>query len=676
MSKVPLEGIKTGYRSAQKLSAQLEEIQEAFDNTVSRDGSTPNEMLADLDMNNNRILNLPAPTSMVEPLRLMDLDEDQIIYIDTGGGGGGGDVTPIVQTVINGDTTHVPSSDAVFDHVATAIADAAGGGGGIAAIPLAEKGAANGVAPLDASGVVSLTYLPDGVPNGLATLDNSGKVPVSQLPTIPGGGGGEFPSIVDYGGVGDNATDNAAAFAAAQGSPFERIYLPEGVYLTSNILADFTKYYWGPGKIKLSGTGQVLPGRTSKIGGSVQPGGLGITGWFNGDNRFVDPEYFSIDLPRKSLAEPYFEPTAIPKNTWVYNYGGWSGATAHLAASYGPGTTTVQIKGSTEGFEPGDDIGFLFDTTVGSSVVAVTYQDTAIVISKTSNTITFSPALTKSYSVNMVVTHSPRTMNLHTYTMVRNYGGGDVYGHMVRMQQNYQPLSSHQHCFESSTVGQYGGDLLFNTAGTYGTGWESYYGDQGHDVAAIGQVDTYVRNNDTGARGGTWIGILQSSAGSTPADATFVARGKWRTGIDLTMADFTSNSQSAIQMSTGQRIYFDSWQNPNGRGSVAGSAWGILWGNTPGSTYLTHGTDGTSAYLDSYCGSYRTRIRANGTFSFNGSMSAAVDITAVRDMIANRDVAALGKVRIGMLNSPVYLYWDGANLRATKNAGASSVVII
>ena len=37
-------------------------IENAFDNTLSLDGSTPNAMGADLDMNGNQILNLPTPT--------------------------------------------------------------------------------------------------------------------------------------------------------------------------------------------------------------------------------------------------------------------------------------------------------------------------------------------------------------------------------------------------------------------------------------------------------------------------------------------------------------------------------------------------------------------------------------------------------------------------------------
>lgn len=47
-------------------------ITTAFENTLSRDGTAPNQMAANIDMNNNRILNLPAPTSNYEPLRSID----------------------------------------------------------------------------------------------------------------------------------------------------------------------------------------------------------------------------------------------------------------------------------------------------------------------------------------------------------------------------------------------------------------------------------------------------------------------------------------------------------------------------------------------------------------------------------------------------------------------------
>lgn len=47
----------------------------ALENTLSRDGTSPNSMSADLDMNSNQILNLPAPATSTEPLRLGDLPD-------------------------------------------------------------------------------------------------------------------------------------------------------------------------------------------------------------------------------------------------------------------------------------------------------------------------------------------------------------------------------------------------------------------------------------------------------------------------------------------------------------------------------------------------------------------------------------------------------------------------
>lgn len=56
------------------INSNMQTIVSAFDNTVSRDGTVPNQMDADFDMNENRILNLPEPEDGAEPLRLMDAD--------------------------------------------------------------------------------------------------------------------------------------------------------------------------------------------------------------------------------------------------------------------------------------------------------------------------------------------------------------------------------------------------------------------------------------------------------------------------------------------------------------------------------------------------------------------------------------------------------------------------
>lgn len=58
MAKKPsITTISSGYASTTTLNANFEALKEAFENTLSRDGSTPNSMNADLDMNSNDILN-------------------------------------------------------------------------------------------------------------------------------------------------------------------------------------------------------------------------------------------------------------------------------------------------------------------------------------------------------------------------------------------------------------------------------------------------------------------------------------------------------------------------------------------------------------------------------------------------------------------------------------------
>lgn len=49
-------------------------IETALENTLSRDGTSPNEMGSHLDMNGYRIHNLPAPVSAAEPVRLGDIE--------------------------------------------------------------------------------------------------------------------------------------------------------------------------------------------------------------------------------------------------------------------------------------------------------------------------------------------------------------------------------------------------------------------------------------------------------------------------------------------------------------------------------------------------------------------------------------------------------------------------
>lgn len=58
MTKKPnLKTITSGYAATTALNENFEALRDALDNTVSRDGSVPNSMSADLDMNSQDILN-------------------------------------------------------------------------------------------------------------------------------------------------------------------------------------------------------------------------------------------------------------------------------------------------------------------------------------------------------------------------------------------------------------------------------------------------------------------------------------------------------------------------------------------------------------------------------------------------------------------------------------------
>ena len=61
MPKVPLSTITSGYGTVDALNDNFDAIEAAFDNTLSRDGDTPNQMQANLDMNGFNILNQGNP---------------------------------------------------------------------------------------------------------------------------------------------------------------------------------------------------------------------------------------------------------------------------------------------------------------------------------------------------------------------------------------------------------------------------------------------------------------------------------------------------------------------------------------------------------------------------------------------------------------------------------------
>ena len=58
MAKITLTDTAGGYGSAATINANNDLIEAAVENQLSRDGTTPNSMNAELDMNSNRVSNM------------------------------------------------------------------------------------------------------------------------------------------------------------------------------------------------------------------------------------------------------------------------------------------------------------------------------------------------------------------------------------------------------------------------------------------------------------------------------------------------------------------------------------------------------------------------------------------------------------------------------------------
>lgn len=84
MSKVILSPIVGGQGSVEALNANFQLLQTVINSLLSRDGASPNQMEAPLDMNNQRIYNLPNALNENEPLtkgQFDSLTEPPVAYV-------------------------------------------------------------------------------------------------------------------------------------------------------------------------------------------------------------------------------------------------------------------------------------------------------------------------------------------------------------------------------------------------------------------------------------------------------------------------------------------------------------------------------------------------------------------------------------------------------------------
>lgn len=706
----PLFRLLSGFLSVGKHNANAERIENALQNTLSRDGSSPNAMEAELDMGSNRVINVGAPEDLNDAVRLQDLQD--VVAGDFTVSADWADITGKPSTFTPSTHSHVPTDitgleEYIEDTVASSLTAGTGvtltynDGSGTLTIDATAASAAdwntlvNKPADFTPS---SHTHAQSDVTGLTAAL--SGKANTTHTHLLAditdyaaASGSTTMPNFVDvFGGNGDGSTSNDTAFTNAEASSYDRIWLPEGNYWTTKANSFFNKWYEGPGKILISSGAGVVPGKRNL---AALPSFGTITTEYgeSGDTDFTDIRYEYIRTgTRESISRaidltangPYFQAGACGTFVRFFSLSGSSGTNAHLVAAANATATTADLN-SADGLSIGNVIGFqLSDNAVPGDVVTITNISIGGGTGG-SDRITFTPALTNTYpfagsdwavpqyvsgyATSSQVSKGRRTNNVHYFATLDATAGGDHYLFLGRVGNSYVPKAGQTDFFDTATVAFIGGDMSFSASGQYGTPWEFGVSDFGHDVAVI-NVSTYARTNDTGARRVTWIHDLPKSEGSKPIDVFYAPAGPARVGLDLTLADFSSEGQRAIQMKTGQRLYFDA----SATGASGTRARGF-WGNVQGDTYLTHSTDSTEV-LDVYVGGTRTfrfrpaAISTPNAMSIGSTLGVTSHITSTSGYVYGAQgcrVPTGSAFYLDGVGNGTYLTFNGSTITLVKN---------
>ena len=79
MAKLTLTDITSGYQVASTTNANYAAIEAALENTLSRDGTTPNTMSANLDMNSNKVVNLTDGANNQDAVTVAQLNAASVV---------------------------------------------------------------------------------------------------------------------------------------------------------------------------------------------------------------------------------------------------------------------------------------------------------------------------------------------------------------------------------------------------------------------------------------------------------------------------------------------------------------------------------------------------------------------------------------------------------------------
>ena len=382
MAKKPnITTIASGYYSRQALNTNFTNLQNGFDNTLSLDGSTPNSMGADFDVNGNNILNagqIATDSLLINGVAVTASGNVSFdtTYLTASYVGDGSTVAysltanPQTENNVNIYVDGVYQNKTTFSLSGTTVT--------FSEAP-----------PLNAA--IEIVY-----PTNTDTLNGSNATAI----TYNQGGTGaqdrnvaqklqETVSVKDFGAVGDGVTDDTAAIQAAIDAVFDSgggvVFFPAGTYITTDRIYNKSKVF-----LEGTGRGSLLSNTSTASGGSTFVVSFG-------------------DLHERDWQNQPIEPS-----TWVAGNQKVNTTIAANAGNYSVGQVIFLFRG--------------FPDTNPST--GVPYQDNAIYSQMVR--ITAVNAGTGALTIDTTIQHASNdqfSKNYPDYDVAETYNEGDVVWH-------------------------------------------------------------------------------------------------------------------------------------------------------------------------------------------------------------------------------------------------------